>query len=151
MSTWIGVVTTVVAICVAFISFLQWKTNARKLRLDLYEKRFQIYLRVLAFYQQIIVWENREHQIALQEPFIAAFRESLFMFPPKSRVYDLLSEFHQRAFFITKFTQMMEGLQGMNKERIEQSNKRTEHVNWLLGSMTEIEERMKPYLKFHSV
>jgi hypothetical protein len=151
MSIWIGVVTTVVAICVAWISFLQWKTNAQKLRLDLYEKRFQIYLRVLAFYQQIVVWEDREDQIASQQPFFTAFRESRFMFPPKSQVYELLKEFHQRAFFVVKFTETREKLRGMPQETMELANKRIEHVNWLLRSIDDIEKGMTPYLKFHNV
>jgi hypothetical protein len=151
MSTWIAIVTTLVAIWVAWINYFQWKTNREKLRLDLYEKRFQIYLRVLAFFQQIIVWEDREDQVALQEPFFAAFRESQFMFPSKSRVFDLLSEFHERSFFVVKFTEARKALDGMPREQRDLSHKRTENVNWLLESMGNIEKGMLPYLNFHEL
>ncbi len=151
MSTWIAIVTALVAIWVAWINFSQWKTNREKLRLDLYEKRFQIYLRVLAFYQQIVVWEDREDQVALQEPFFAAFRESQFMFPPKSRVFDLLSEFHQRSFFVVKFTVARKKLEGMPREQMDPFKTRTENVNWLLESMGKIEKAVMPYLSFHEL
>jgi hypothetical protein len=151
MSTWTGVVTTVVAICVAEISFLQWRTNREKLRFDLYEKRFQIYLRVLAFSQQILVWDNREDQVALEEPFFAAYRESKFMFPPESRVFDLLTEFYERAREVMHSSEIRENLREMPQERRKLDARRLEDPHWFEAKFLDIENQMLRYLKFYSV
>lgn len=146
-----AIATTTVAIYVARISKRQWKTNAEKLRFDLYERRFQIYLRVLDFYQELIGWHDDPEQVARQQPFIAAFRESRFMFPPESGVYDLLKEFFNHSFFIVKHSETVQAMQGMSKEIAQLALKRADHAGWILNSISEIENKMAPYMNFHSV
>jgi hypothetical protein len=144
-----AVSTTIVAAYVAVISRRQWQTNNDKLRLDLYNRRFEIYLAVLNFYQALVLWEGTETQIALQLPFLRAYRESMFMFPPESGVYELLTEFHNHAYNITQFEKLRPYFKDSTQHLFQKANERSESVNWVVGSIQTLEERMKPFLSFH--
>lgn len=159
VSPWINVfltalsagTTTAVAIYVAKISKRQWRTNHEKLRLDLYVRRFDIYLRVLPLQRELLLWEGTSDQLALLGPFDKAFRESRFLFPKSSGVYTLLDEFHKRAFKIVHFENLKPQLQTLGvEEGLEYVNERTENVNWIAGSLEKLEDMMAPFLNFHS-
>src|SRR5665213_3562331 len=93
LATTTSVVASVIAVCAFVLAWWGWRDNRDKIRLDLFNRRFAIYQRVLVFYQELIVWEDREDQKALIPPFIEATREALFIFPRKSGVYEYLQEF----------------------------------------------------------
>ena len=144
-----AVATTIVACYVALISRRQWLTNQEKLRLDLYDRRFKIYVQVLEFYLAVIVWDGTDSQQQLRGPFTQAFRESRFLFPEKSGVFPFLKEFSERAFFIVNFDQL-KGIQSADpRAYAKQVEKRTANVNWILESMQDFEDKLEPYLKFH--
>src|ERR1035441_11010452 len=70
-----AVATVIVAIYVGWISRQQSKTNQEKLRFDLYQRRFEIYLRVLDFH--FAIWQQDEPKLALLHvPFMKAFWRS---------------------------------------------------------------------------
>lgn len=144
-----AVATTVIAGYVAAISARQWRTNREKLRLDLYNRRFEIYIRVLGFYQELIQWEGSSEQVERQAPFIKAYAESRFMFPPQSGVYEYLKEFSGHAFKIVQFKKTVEALSSLPEETTKLALERSNHANWILVSMAEIERKMGPYLNFH--
>lgn len=66
-----------VALYVALINRRQWRTNQDKFRFDLYQRRFEIYLRVLDFH--LAIWQQDEHMLdLLHVSFMKAFWESKF-------------------------------------------------------------------------
>lgn len=143
--------TITVAVYVARISRRQWWTNQEKLRLDLYNKRFEIYTRVLDFYQAIVMWEASAEQIQLQYPFLKAFRESRFLFPKDSGVFDYISEFQKHAFRIVQFDNLKPLAKIDPKEFLKHSKQRENSLSWLLNSMEGLEERLAPFLNFHDI
>jgi hypothetical protein len=143
-----AVSTTIVAAYVAVISRRQWKINQEKLRFDLYNRRFEIYLTVLNFYQALALWDGSAEQIALEMPFLRAYRESMFLFPPKSGVYELLTEFQRHSYNITKFEKFRPMFQNagiLPAKTIDRINS----LDWILRSIETLEEKMKPFISFH--
>jgi hypothetical protein len=143
--------TAAVAIIVALIAYQQWRTAQERLRLDLYNRRFEIYSKVLDFYQELLIWQGRPEQVALQIPFIKAFRESRFLFPKKSGVYNLLEEFHKNAFVVTQFEIYKPHMANLGEEGMKLGHKRAESVNWIKSSLESLEQKMAPYLDFHKL
>jgi hypothetical protein len=91
-----SIVTAIIAVIVAIISSrqlkanqLQSETNREKLRLDLYNRRFEIYRSCLNLHEQLMGHGSQEEN--LLDPFFRAFRESRFMFPD-SGVHELLEK-----------------------------------------------------------
>jgi len=143
---------TSVAFYVARISKLQWRTNQEKLRLDLYERRFEIYLRVLEFHWALVEWHDEHKQLALRGTFVKAFCESKFMFPKESGIYEFLQEFNKRAFRITSFKSGIEPLgNAFSEEKARRLEQRAEDVAWIVSSIDMFIEKLGPYLNFHSL
>jgi ABC-type multidrug transport system fused ATPase/permease subunit len=142
-----AVSTTIVAAYVAVISRRQWQTANEKLRLDLYDRRFEIYLAVLDFYQALVLWEGTEAQIALQLPFLRAYRESMFIFPAKSGVYELLTEFQSHAYNVTQYERFRSIFRSAGMLPIKTSE-RLDSQKWIVKSIETLEEKMKPFISF---
>jgi hypothetical protein len=78
---------SLVALIVAIFSFF---IASERFRLDLYNKRFEIYVRTVKFYQALITSERNDEDetfASLRKDFILATRESQFLFSPESGVY----------------------------------------------------------------
>ena len=140
---------TTVAIYVAKISKLQWKTSQEKLRLDLYQRRFEIYLRILEFHLALLRWQDEPKLAELAEgPFLKAFQESKFLFPKKSGIHDFLRDYNDRAARVRAY-----------KGRPELSNEASpaeraqlaEDQIWIRNLIGTFDEKLGPYLNFHSI
>ncbi len=143
---------TVVAAYVAIISKRQWKTNQEKLRLDLFQRRYDIFLRVLEFHWALLEWKDEPQQLALRGPFVKAFCEAKFMFPEESGIFEFLGEFNLHAFRITNFKSASDPIRDvMPAEFLKLANERTQDANWILGSMDTLLAKLAPYLNFHSL
>lgn len=100
----LGVLPIITSCAVAYIAWAQYKTNKNKLRLDLYNRRFAVYDKTLAYYQ---AYYSRDlDNEALRESatdFVRAYRESSFLFGRKSSVYKALTEIKDTFGFLVEF------------------------------------------------
>jgi len=92
----------------AWIALRQMQTARRKLRLDLYQRRFAVYERTVAIYQLLI----RPLEEPLSETFektfkefIVASRESQILFEKSSGIFPLLKKFHAKTFKVIGYKQ----------------------------------------------
>jgi hypothetical protein len=142
--------TTIVSILASsVVAFFALWVSADKLRLDLYNKRFDIYLRTLKFQQALFGTGKEDGTLsALQTDFMIASRESTFLFSPKSGVYDQLRKLLEASVTI---------MQDMPKElppeiKSEHQEKRSAAlVLWFGPGLERLENLMAPYLNFHKV
>lgn len=72
------------AIFMAYVAWSQWKVNKYKLRLDLYDRRFAIYEKVIVYYKAHVLSINER---PADIDFVCAFRSSAFLFGKESNVY----------------------------------------------------------------
>lgn len=142
--------TTAIAVFVAWIGYRQWKTNQEKLRLDLYNRRFDIFVRVLDYYQDIFAASSDiETHLQIRQKFIRAVRESRFLFPQSSSIHRHLEEMQMRA---TRYKEMAYG----EKETADRAfhsrafdKVRQEDSVWLFNSMRTFEDLIAPFMIFH--
>jgi hypothetical protein len=150
------VATSVIAGCALVLTFRSGQDNRDKLRLDLFNRRFSIYQRVLVFYQALIVWKDTDEQKALIPPFIEASREALFIFPEKSGVYEHIQKIWDHSWKITRHKEAMAAFVGadlyadeeLKKQRRKVVDVRIESATWLLSYMAELEKLMKKSMSF---
>jgi hypothetical protein len=140
-------------LAVLISSFAAWLSR-EKLRLDLYNRRFDIYSHVLDFYQALIGWgghASKESLKPIQNSFIKSFRESRFLFDPKSGIYDLLEEMHTKSFLIMGFEQVGKEMASQAPELfIEKNDEVMAAKAWFHNAIQELEVKMAPYLNFHT-
>ncbi len=50
--------TIVIGLIVAYIAYQQWRTNHYRLKLDLYEKRYEVYSAVITIFKEALLEDN---------------------------------------------------------------------------------------------
>lgn len=143
-----SMMTTAISLVALAVALFSLFVSAEKFRLDLYNKRFDIYIRTVKFYQAMMKQEKGTFD-ALQADFIIASRESKFLFSPESGVYDLLSRLNNASFTIIGRRSLPEGIP---PEEILKIDKRfTDALDLWNSSMEPLEDLMAPYLNYHYV
>lgn len=100
---WIIIVTPIViSMAVAWIGYLQYRTNRYKLKLDLYNRRFAVYEKALELFQAYYS-EDKANLTTSKEKFIRFYRESIFLFGEDSDVYKRLTELKDTLYFLIDF------------------------------------------------
>jgi hypothetical protein len=143
-----AVATVIVAIYVGWISRQQSRTNQEKLRFDLYQRRFEIYLRVLDFHLALLEWQDETKLAVLHVPFLKAFCESKFLFPKESGIYDFLRDYNERAARVRVSKSGIEPLGDITQEARAQL---IEDKIWIKDCIGILDEKLGPYLNFHSI
>ncbi len=143
----VPVLTMLIAASVALIAFYQWKTNREKLRLDLYQRRFEIYLRVLDFHMAL--WQQDEHKLdLLHVPFMKAFCDSKFLFPKKSGIYDFLDEYNLRTSRVRVYRSEIPPRSDLTPEERAQL---TKDEIWIKDCIGVLDVKLGTYLNFRNI
>jgi hypothetical protein len=143
----VPVLTALIGASVALIAYYQWKTNREKLRFDLYQRRFEIYLRVLDFH--FAIWQQDEPKLdLLHVPFMKAFWESKFLFPEESGIYDFLDEYNLRTSRVRVYRSQIPPRSDLTPKERAQSIK---DKIWIKDCIGILDEKLGPYLNFHSI
>ena len=75
------------------VAILAFTVASEKFRLDLYNKRFDIYVRTVRFYQALMSSKNGGEAFSgLRKDFVLAVREPQFLLAPTSGIHALLSQ-----------------------------------------------------------
>jgi hypothetical protein len=146
-----GIATVVIAIYVAFIGTFQWVTAREKLRLDLYNRRFDVYVSALDFMQALSMWNDIPHEQKHPKRvrFIQATRESRFLFADEPRILALLEEFNTRSFQVTGYEEHLKPyFAAMPKEVMASYNEKQSNIEWITASIEQLEVLLTPYLAF---
>jgi hypothetical protein len=145
-----------IAAFVAWMAYRQSKINEGKLRLDLYNKRFEVYSRTLDFYHALLDYggsdADNKHFKALHNLFIKSYRESQFLFEHKDGIYTLLGEMHTRSFKITGCKDHGKELaEASPEEYVKMYNESQVAMQWFGDSIPKLEKAMERYLNFHKI
>lgn len=87
-----AVLPIVISAAVAYMSYSQLQTNRLKLKLGLYNRRFNVYQSALNYYLDFYYKATNKNQSEnAGRKFVSSYRESKFLFDEKSGVYDQLT------------------------------------------------------------
>jgi hypothetical protein len=156
---WVPIVTLFIAAVVAFATIGQLMVNNRKLRLDLYNRRFDIYSKSVNFYQALLripskdgTQSERDCFNVTKNEFIKARLESQFLFAPKSGVYALLDEMKTRSSRMIAYQYILSpAFKPGTKEWEKNFNQNEEDLEWASGFIEKLGGAMARYLNFHRV
>ncbi|ALU60445.1 hypothetical protein ACA40_11450 [Pseudomonas syringae pv. lapsa] len=83
-------VVAVVGVAALFVAIAQMRIASAKIKLDLYNRRFSIYVAALDYYQS--AWGKTEKNMTeAGSNFVRAFRESVFLFDRNDKIYETLN------------------------------------------------------------
>ena len=149
-----AVLPIVISFAVGLIAYWQYRLASKKLKLDLYNRRFDVFVACLNFYQALIgsdITEKRAEFDAKHLAFIKAFREAQFLFKPGSGVYEVMDEYSKHAMRIIFYKE-----QAGDKAFMSNPEAVTKGIAELQESLAVINDRfakleksLGPYLNFH--
>ncbi len=153
------------AVSVASVCFAGgvWWTNREKLRLDLYNRRFEVYSRTLDFYHALLEWKPTEQEKSetslrdspelrtAQRAFIKASREARFLFDAVSGIQNQLEQMHNDSIAIIGYLRdFLPKLIGGPTFATE-NKKCDECWNRIHNGIPALEQKLSLYLDFHTL
>jgi hypothetical protein len=129
------------------------KIEATKLRLNLYNRRYNIFDSIFDFYDALSGWKGAPEQLAAQRRFFRSSIEARFLFDDASGIAETLERLHKESGKVIGFKEhgkeYMEGGPQFYMEQFQKSN----HV--LLvdfeAALVKLKVELGKYLNFHTV
>jgi hypothetical protein len=145
-----------IAAFVALIACWQSRINRNKLRLELYNRRFDVYSKALEFFIFLLSYDpnivSKDLCKSLHKDFIKAFRESQFLFDDKSNVHSILEQMNTKAFLIIGFKEQGAELAKADPEEFNKMNEQNLNaLQWFNKAIPKLEKAMARYLNFHKL
>ncbi|WP_105199497.1 hypothetical protein [Pseudoalteromonas sp. T1lg10] len=132
----------ILALVLAYVAYQQMVINRDKLRLDLYNKRFDVYTTTLKFYQELI---SDGVSSETHKSFIEQKEAAKFLFSQNPSIYLLLDELHEKSFKVKAYKENKEFKNSpeLYAELVKESNN---VVTWSNHAIKELSKKLEPYL-----
>ena len=132
-------VTLVIGGIAARITYQQYKVAEAKLKLDLFERRYKIFLETWKILSEVVQKGTRETNYGLRTPFNNFMPETKFLFG--ADIADYVSQ------LTSKWTRL-HGIEGMN-ESSKYAEEKCELINWFKEQADDVvKEKFGSYLNF---
>jgi len=125
----------VLSIFVILIAIQQYRTNRRKLKLDLFEKRYKVFDVTIKFIGDVVRSQNFEHQTG--SDFLEGTRGAEFLFDAEIKLY--IDEIWERAVNISVWAE--------DESTSTHAAERNEHMKWFVKQLREVDQRFKKYMQ----
>lgn len=115
ITLYLSVATTTLGIATFFVGYSQMKIASAKVRLDLYNKRFNVYVAALEYYKAM--WNHPINLMNLNqkaETFIKHYRESLFLFSKRDGIYETLTKIKDNGAVVTTYEEWKQDSSGLH-------------------------------------
>ena len=148
---YMGVATCVIAFLAFLVAYWQMEIASAKLRLELYNKRFAIYIAAIEYYQAAMN-DNYPEMKRVAQKFIHAFRESKFLFDPKDNVYSTLVEIKNCGAAILLFEKKVfeESIGEIDRINEDIVNNAISARSEFGKNLQSLEDALKKYIQFNS-
>jgi len=163
MSNAVPLFALTVSVASACLAGAAWWTSREKLRLDLYNRRFDVYSRTLDFYHSLQLWTPTDLEKAstslqdsaelrkTQRAFIKASREAQFLFSDASGIHKRLEQMHVDTMLIIRYRRDIAPKVIGQPEMISEHAKFTERLKRIDDSIPLLEQELSKYLDFHAL
>ena len=127
-----------------YIAYQQMKTNKDKLKLELYNKRFEIYSITLKFYQEL---ESDELAAETHRKFIEAKHSSKFLFHDKDGIYICLDKINTESFKVKACKENSNDRSEKPTFQMHQDSQ--EALELIISEIKSLDKKLSKYLNFH--
>ena len=145
-----GLLTPFIACIAVYIAYQQHKTARYRLRLDLYNKRFNVFNSTKSLLGKIARNGNVTNEELLD--FLRSTDEAIFLF--KQDISDYLRELYEKGSTLQRFEKRINGsdfskIEVKEKEKI--LDKRGEIFSWLTKQFKVCQQKFGEYLNFENI
>lgn len=148
----VSVVGAVVGLIALTVAWSQMKIASAKAKLDLYNKRFGVYLAALEYYQCAIS-EARKELREKANKLTHAFRESKFLFDAKDGIYETLARIQKNGGVVRVYDDFQKDGNAYkhNNATATLQDKYATALQNMEKDILALEEQLKDYLSFYNV
>lgn len=143
---WIDILTALltptIAILGIYIAYQQWYTNRNKLKIDLFDKRFQIFESIKKFIANILTSGKVEDGDAIQ--FLRDIKSVRFLFEDNADILKLTNEIYTKANKLHALEKTESKSSGEDLKK--NLDKQDEIMKWYQEQLINIDEIFKKYL-----
>jgi hypothetical protein len=148
----VSIVGGVVGLIALTVAWSQMRIATAKTKLDLYNKRFSVYLAALEFYQ----YAYSESPTDIKEKankLTHAYRESRFLFDTKDGIHETLGRIQKGSGAIIGYENLKQNhnMIGPPKSVAIISDRYSTALSEMGKDLLALEEQLKDYLSFHNV
>ena len=137
----------IMSIFLGYIAYQQMRINEKKLKLDLYNKRFEVYSYTLKFQHELI---DNQLTSETRRKFIELKQASKFLFSLDDKIYESLNEIHNKSFKITGFRNESEKLKN-HPESKKARQECEEALNWIINEINILDVKLSKYLNLGQI
>ena len=123
-----------------------------KVRLDLYDRRFEIFSSIFPFYNAMISWTGTPEQKEAQRAFFQAWHKSGFLFSAESGIQDLLKSLNEAGVKVIGFKENSNSLKSDLPSSHEQfTSVMNMQTRVFEDGLTKLKAAIYPYLDFTKI
>ena len=137
-----GLFATLIALIGAWIAYNQWRTNHDKLMLDLFDRRFEIYVAILRFLSGILQEGQTDYEKAMA--ILPYAQRSRFLFGPEVEEY-IKEEIYKPAIKMTGLRKSFQALE-VGEERTRLVMQEADLSKYFTDEIVKLSNRFDPYL-----
>lgn len=146
----VSVVGGVVGLIALTVAWSQMRIASAKTKLDLYTKRFNVYLAALEYFQYAYS-DNRVDLKQKAEKLTLAYRETKFLFDSKDGIYDTLGKIQKGASIVKAYDEYRrESKFDVDRESI-LAKRNGDALISMAEDLLVLERKLGKYLSFHNV
>lgn len=146
----VSVVGGVVGLIALTVAWSQMRIASAKTKLDLYNKRFNVYLAALEYFQYAYS-DNRVDLKQKAEKLTLAYRETKFLFDSKDGIYDTLGKIQKGASIVKAYDEYRrESKFDVDRESI-LAKRNGDALISMAEDLLVLERKLGKYLSFHNV
>jgi len=137
------VITTIIAVLVAVITWRQWITNRARLRHELFDRRYTIFEQIAGFVESVI--RDGAVQPGTERDFLRQTKRAYFAFGCDETIKQLVADIYKQAILL----QMLQAKQKvLARDAIGQNvDKQGEILQWFNATLDSLEKRFEVYLR----
>jgi len=135
-----------------YFAWHQMDIARKKLRLDLYDRRFKVFNSIFDFYQAMISWKGTPEQKEARDRFFRAYQESGFLFTKESGIEALLKMLNDEGMKVIGFKENSDMYKSDPNLMIEQFEKTNDiQLRIFNEGLENLKAAMHQYLDFSKV
>lgn len=144
----ISILTVLVACSTFVVGYSQAKIASAKVKLDLYERRFNVYISALNFCRAFYTKEPEEIKEYMFE-LVRSCRESKFLFKEEDGIYEILNTIKETGDLFNSYTAYVKsnGILDLNNPYKEA----LKNAEIFEKNLKDLEEKIKPYIQFKTI
>ncbi|CAI3949893.1 unnamed protein product [Commensalibacter communis] len=147
----VAISTGFIGMITCIIAYSQMKIASAKVKLDLYERRFNIYVTALNCYRAL--YKKQPEEIAKYTyELMKSCREAQFLFKEDDVIYEILTKMHRNGGIIEGYREYIS--QNANRSKVNSDIFHKDSVNALREfekNLMDLETKIKPYIQFENV